>query len=867
MDTSLILYLDGVWQEVDLYEDIPITVVIQEVDIIDLQGRKSPYSKQFTVPGTSKNSNIFKHYYEVNGIEFNPLIKIQAAVQYRGTDIFNGIARLQAVIINDQFIEYEIYIMGDVGDFISQIKDLLLADLQWDDLQHQLNYSSVTESWKADGGETNGLFGGKILYPMINYGLKYSGTSTIPYWSFDFSGATSFTQPTHPVIPSYFKPAIRVRDLLQRIFDQTDYTINSPFFDSEYFRSIYMDTFMNGQLGVTSASAVTNQNLFRVYMRPYTVYAPREDGSGSTGKNIRPHLETFSPDGYDYLNNFTLGTSTTTAFNPPDDNFAGYFTVPYPGVYSWNFRYNYDGSLNSPYDWVYFQFVARKGTDLATLDSQPAFAAGPVCSTLIAPNAPGQAVNWFFTGNCQAGEYVKLYIYINAATSPTARFRIRPYQDLTSRTSAPQWDLFSSPTLAGLQTVDIKLGIGSHGAIDIFKAIITMFNLVVVQDVVNKQLLIQPYNTYYNEPDRQEKDWSNKLDLTSSYRVEPLSFNLAKELVFTYTKGSEEYLNKIWEDTNDYNYGRFRYIANSNILTDLFTYEIPFAALPSSGVTNAPNFIIPQVWRDLNNQQAPYSSQPHLFFWVGNRYMYADALKTQQNRWYLLSGTTAIPQTTYPCVSHLSSLDIYDPNFVSDLNFGTDFDFFGNTNTFPIQATPYTTYSSFWKDFIDNNYSNETRRLTGKFYLWPLDIYETKLTDKIFIKDSFYRIEKITDGNLISPQFTEVSLIKERGGYYAIDPPAPYYFVQPNAPYPPPPNPTLVISYASTDQASVCNATATPSNVYTNGTLPFTNGAQVFSLSGSTYVPLPQGTYVRWTGDTNTYVVINNTGQIVQATC
>ena len=157
--------------------------------------------------------------------------------------------------------------------------------------------------------------------------------------------------------------------------------------------------------------------------------------------------------------------------------------------------------------------------------------------------------------------------------------------------------------------------------------------------------------------------------------------------------------------------------------------------------------------------------------------------------------------------------------------------------------------------------------MTASFYLWPLDIYETSLTDKIFVKDSFYRIEKITDANLISPSFTEVSLIKERGGYYAIEPPAPYYFVQPNAAYPPPPSNTLVVSYASTDQAGVCNGTISTSNVYTNGALPFTNGAQVFSLSGSTYIPLPQGTYVRWTGNTDTYVVINNTGQIIPATC
>ena len=61
MDTTLILFLDGEWKEVDLYDNIPISVVIQETDLTDFQGRKSPYSKQFTVPGTMSNAIIFEH--------------------------------------------------------------------------------------------------------------------------------------------------------------------------------------------------------------------------------------------------------------------------------------------------------------------------------------------------------------------------------------------------------------------------------------------------------------------------------------------------------------------------------------------------------------------------------------------------------------------------------------------------------------------------------------------------------------------------------------------------------------------------------------------------------------------------------------
>ena len=129
MNTSLILNLNGEWKTVDLYEDIPISVVIQETDVTDFQGRKSPYSKQFSVPGTNNNNKVFEEYFEVNGTDFDPLVKIDSVVQYRGTDIFNGTLRLQAVVINDTFMEYQLYIIGEVGDFISEIKDLTLQEL------------------------------------------------------------------------------------------------------------------------------------------------------------------------------------------------------------------------------------------------------------------------------------------------------------------------------------------------------------------------------------------------------------------------------------------------------------------------------------------------------------------------------------------------------------------------------------------------------------------------------------------------------------------------------------------------------------------------------------------------------------------
>ena len=859
MDTTLLVKLNDEWKRLDIYEDIPITVVIQEVDSTSLDTRKSPYSKQFVIPNTNNNAIIFEHYFEVNGIEFNPLTKIECVVQYRGTDIFDGLLRLTAVIENPGFTDYEVYIMGNVGDFASEIRNLSLQDLNWDDLQHELSYTAITRSWAADHTDTKGLFGGKILYPMINYGLTYFGPTTAqtPSWTYSFGEPRSFDQSTCPVPESVWKPSVRLKEIVDRIFARTNYTVNSEFFETNYFRSIYMDTFQNGQLGVEVASGVTNQNQFRVYTNRTLVY---NDVTGQ--KDFL--FQTTQPDGYDTLRNFVFA-NPYNSINPGNQPTRAFFRTPYPGQYSFNIRFNYDDNNECGGD-IYFQIVLRKARTEAGLATGTPIAYSDQYSL---PTCGADAsVNFFPTVTLDSGDLVKAYIQINE-NKKSNDLRILPYSSFGVTSPRPMWDLYSSPTLAGTQLVDLKLGLQDINCIEFVKALVTMFNLVIVQDEVSQTLTITPFNWYYNEPDRAEKDWTQRLDLNSTYRTEPFTFELPKELNFQYTRGSEEYLNKLFEDKNNYTYGRYKYISTNNLLTSENTYELPFAATPTTVVTGADNFIIPAVYRELNNQLQPYSNKPHLFFWTGNRYCYLDEGRTQQGTWWMQSGSTQFEWTTYPCVSHLSSLDIQVPNLVSDLNFGSTFDFFGNYNPFPVQYTQFNLFNIWWEDYVDNQYSNETRRLTGRFFMRPQDVYDIKLTDKIYVKDSFYRIEKINEADLVNEKLTEVSLIKERGGYYKVTPPAPYYGTLPNVPYPNILVPAqFIVCYTGTTPNLVCSGTGPTTTVVTFAGSPGLNPNQQVYFDYTTYYgPAPLGTFLKYTADTQTYIVINNVGEIIPYTC
>lgn len=860
MDTILLVQLSGnTWSRIDVFEDIPITLTIQQNDLVNLTSRRIPYSKTIQLPDTSNNSILFEHYFEVNGIEFNPLQKIPCVVQYRGTDIFQGILRMNSVTTTSDERLYEIFILGEVSDFTAPLRNLQLQDLDYTDLNHDLVYSSVTKSWECVNDGVSGLKNGQILYPLINYGLDYqgaTGTGATPTFTYDFDGPLSFDQSSRSVPPSMFKPAIQLKSIIDRMFSQTEYTVNSEFFDSEYFTSMYMDTFQNGKTGIEYASGVTNQNIFKANSRLTTF----------NYNNNTQHIFPFQlfGDSYDPLNNF---------FNQGGTNNGPFFRAPYAGQYGWNIQFNVKGgtalfSIAFPAKIV---IQAFKTTDVNTLGtlfySSPQINLNP---TILGSPLP---VNLFFSETLVAGEIIQIRILDDTfnfspiiSVPPTRNYTITPYDDGTVERPFIFWDLYQSPTII-TELVDMRLGIPNIECIEFLKGLITLFNLVIEQDEQTKTIKIEPYNWIYNETTRGVKDWTNILDLDSPVKVEPLSFDLSKDSVWTYQNTVNEYLPKLWTDQYDYVYGREKFSSTGNIFVGENVYEVPFGSCPTSGVTNAPNFIIPQFYYLNNNQQSPYATKPHLFFWVGNRLCYKDALKTQQGSWYLTSGGTPVEWTTYPCVSHLSTLESKIPEVISDLNFRSSFDFFGNSTNQIQQFTEFNIYNTFWRTYIDNLYDPTNRRLTGNFFFRPIDVYETKLNDKIWIKDSWFTIDKITDADLVNKRLTTISLIKLLTPYYKVIPPSPIYVLTPNEGYPTPEPFYYDLAYISTDKDSVCNGTATIQTYYSFGSGTLGNLDQVYTDIGTSYVLLPQGTYIRQFGETTTFVCVDNYGRVLETNC
>ncbi len=63
---KVLLYIkdsDGTFQEVDLFKDETITVTSKIQDIRDISKVFTDFSQSFTLPASSRNNKIFRHFY------------------------------------------------------------------------------------------------------------------------------------------------------------------------------------------------------------------------------------------------------------------------------------------------------------------------------------------------------------------------------------------------------------------------------------------------------------------------------------------------------------------------------------------------------------------------------------------------------------------------------------------------------------------------------------------------------------------------------------------------------------------------------------------------------------------------------------
>jgi len=189
--------------------DIAISLGIQ--DAKEINKTFGAVTKTIKLPATPNNKIIFDFVEDVNCEGLNQNTKVEGRIEQDGTLINSGYVK----VISATPDQYEFTLRGGNKGIWNIISELYLIDIDWSDLNHYWIVTNIQATW----GTTD-----DIVYPLIDYGW-------ISAWASNQSRLLKAND---------FYPAFKVKEILRRIIEGAGYTIESDFYDSDYFARKYI---------------------------------------------------------------------------------------------------------------------------------------------------------------------------------------------------------------------------------------------------------------------------------------------------------------------------------------------------------------------------------------------------------------------------------------------------------------------------------------------------------------------------------------------------------------------------------------------------------------------------------------------------
>jgi len=264
----------------DLYSDIPIKINKSFSEIQDISKRNSDYTVGLSLPGSKKNNAFFENFFNVdtNSLFFNATKRQQIDVLLGDVPLFRGFMKLNKVSVLNSKVEYDITLFSTVSDLFGSIGNNLLRDLNWFDedytFNHVFSYAEVTRLFYQSNFYLDDIRPYPYFYPIVHNGYNYTnvtgttgGTSCVSLPNLSGATAEQTRFYTSTVVGSwtgvtaaeaagwqpYFinsqgsglrdnqlKPALSIYNIINLIFKTYGYSVRSDFFNTPWFKSLYM---------------------------------------------------------------------------------------------------------------------------------------------------------------------------------------------------------------------------------------------------------------------------------------------------------------------------------------------------------------------------------------------------------------------------------------------------------------------------------------------------------------------------------------------------------------------------------------------------------------------------------------------------
>ena len=524
------LYIEGYKVDIDQKISVQLTFAID--DVANFSSRETGFSKTIVLPGTGRNNQIFGYIYDLGsfnyeqpgganiGAFFNVAQTSRAELRLNGLLVLKGVFRITNIIKDKDIIEYEGAIFGELAGFIAQIATNKLEQLDFSEYNHSYTRANIVNSWDSIDGDG-------YYYPLIDYGT-YSTPQNVPgKVKVDYDLRT-------------FRPALFVKEYIDKIFEATDYTYQSTFLNSNFFKRLIIPHNL--------------KDFVRLEKRQLSATKFIANGTDAGPINFDSFVGA----------NFTSSNSNSTF------SYIGSAQVLFDG--NIKIKGNYTSSS--------IQTIRIIWGDLAngSFDDYKDFNISSGTNKII-------DIDYNFTGNLRSNFQIR----VQQIFSLQSLTYINTSFDLTidARTPIPTFVMLNDSLVLNDY---IPKGILQK---DFFTWIMKMFNLYITEDKIkDRHLIIEPYVDYYVTD---TIDWTYKVDRSKPWQIKPMGLLNSRFFEYKY-KDDNDFYNEGYKKKYNQSYGdrledtAFQYAKDKN------TLEIGFSPTPLIQY-NGTDKIVPVIYK------------------------------------------------------------------------------------------------------------------------------------------------------------------------------------------------------------------------------------------------------------------------------
>ena len=692
---------------VDLYENESISYSSNFNSVSEFTTRGA-FSREFRIPATDNNVAFFGQQYSPSLLnndttQINVLRKIDATLSVNTLPIAEGhIQFKQAVTHQGKIHEFVISFFGETVDLARSIGDKLIKELDYTDLAHENSYENV--NLINDGS----LFDYAICYTLTDKGQNWSEDTTV-------TSRRVFSS-VNPIYTGELTLALQAKWLLNKIITEAGFTYSGTTLDDE-LQHMYIPYIQNPlTLGTVSADEA---RFSAHYTSNQAVAIDIQGNSGLYYKQLTGWVETFDPS-----SSFATSVYTSQVNYYADFGVSLEIDVDTTG-YNNSTIHTYDivlgitrGGIESI---VPIPFAQNVGPTEFDYDQ-----GGNVY--IVSQNNPF-TVNASTNLLLEIGDEIRIYIYAHAGSSQAVTINLGSTIGITN----------ASGELYG-QTISISRNAPELKQIDYLRDILKMFNAVLVPDAnMPNAVEIIPMVEYLGSG--ADYDWTGKLDLSKDITLTPAS-DVRKRLLKWSYKEQGDVFNAKYKSGAQRVYGELRLTdAGNDFSTSDFTVELNFGASPCDLIPNT-NYVIPKYFNETGEFMAP-----------GPRILYKRAYEESAVVMVYDEVAEDASFTVIPLLCHYNKV----PTTIgtNDLNFGQEIP------PHPIEVMPlHTLFDRYWRQYIAELYDDEQKIMEAYFQLGVTDVFGLKFNDKIWVKDSWWRVIELTDYIVADEQVTKCKLMR-----------------------------------------------------------------------------------------------------------